>query len=76
MFLRLDFLCATLTSLSFVMPAIYDSLVHSQGLTPHRAWRVAYVAPFIIIVTLALAMLFLCEDTPTGNGLSGTTTTL
>lgn len=67
MFLRLDFLCATLTSLSFVMPAIYDSLVHSQGLTPHRAWRVAYVVPFIIIVTLALAMLFLCEDTPTGK---------
>ncbi|EAW22109.1 MFS transporter [Aspergillus fischeri NRRL 181] len=51
----------------FVMPAIYDSLVHSQGLTPHRAWRVAYVVPFIIIVTLALSMLFLCEDTPTGK---------
>jgi NNP family nitrate/nitrite transporter-like MFS transporter len=53
--------------ISFVMPAIYDSLVHSQGLTPHRAWRVAYVVPFIIIVTLALSMLFLCEDTPTGK---------
>jgi NNP family nitrate/nitrite transporter-like MFS transporter len=51
----------------FVMPAIYDSLVHSQGLTPHRAWRVAYVVPFIIIVALALSMLFLCEDTPTGK---------
>ncbi|KAF7122610.1 hypothetical protein CNMCM5793_000635 [Aspergillus hiratsukae] len=51
----------------FVMPAIYDSLVHSQGLTPHRAWRVAYVVPFIIIVVLALSMLFLCEDTPTGR---------
>ncbi|RHZ62509.1 hypothetical protein CDV55_105058 [Aspergillus turcosus] len=51
----------------FVMPAIYDSLVHSQGLTPHRAWRVAYVVPFIIIVALALSMLFLCDDTPTGK---------
>ncbi|KAL2840326.1 major facilitator superfamily domain-containing protein [Aspergillus pseudodeflectus] len=51
----------------FVMPAIYDSLVHSSGLTPHKAWRVAYVVPFIIIISLALAMLFTCPDTPTGK---------
>ncbi|KAL2834049.1 major facilitator superfamily domain-containing protein [Aspergillus pseudoustus] len=51
----------------FVMPAIYDSLVHGRGLTPHKAWRVAYVVPFIIIVSLALAMLFTCPDTPTGK---------
>ncbi|KAJ6145743.1 hypothetical protein N7470_009638 [Penicillium chermesinum] len=51
----------------FVMPAIYNSLVTSQGLTPHKAWRVAYVVPFIIITAVALAMLFLCEDTPTGK---------
>ena len=49
------------------MPAIYDSLVSSQGLTPHKAWRVAYIVPFIIITAIALAMLFLCEDTPTGK---------
>lgn len=59
--------CAKLTLSAFVMPAIYDFLVHSQGLTPHRAWRVAYVVPFIIIVELALSMLFLCDDTPTGR---------
>ena len=52
---------------SFVMPAIYDSLVASHGMTPHEAWRVAYVVPFIIITAVALAMLFLCEDTPTGK---------
>ncbi|ODM16746.1 Nitrate transporter [Aspergillus cristatus] len=51
----------------FVMPAVYDSLVHSQGLAPHEAWRVAYVIPFIIIVALALAMLFTCDDTPMGK---------
>ncbi|KAL4884506.1 major facilitator superfamily domain-containing protein [Aspergillus karnatakaensis] len=51
----------------FVMPAIYDSFVHDRGLTPHKAWRVAYVVPFIIIVSLALAMLFTCPDTPTGK---------
>ncbi|CAG8943572.1 unnamed protein product [Penicillium salamii] len=51
----------------FLMPAIYDSLVHSSGLSSHKAWRVAYVIPFIIITAVALSMLFLCEDTPTGK---------
>lgn len=49
------------------MPAIYDSLVHSRGLPSHKAWRIAYVVPFIIITVIALGMLFLCEDTPTGK---------
>ena len=49
------------------MPAIYDSLVESRGLSPHKAWRVAYIVPFIIITAIALCMLFLCEDTPTGK---------
>lgn len=49
------------------MPAIFDSLVHSQGLPAHKAWRIAYVVPFIIIVAVAMGMLFLCEDTPTGK---------
>lgn len=49
------------------MPAIFDSLVSAQGLSAHKAWRVAYVVPFIIIVVVALGMLFLCEDTPTGK---------
>ncbi|EAW07548.1 MFS transporter [Aspergillus clavatus NRRL 1] len=51
----------------FLMPAIFDSLVHSRGLAPHKAWRVAYVVPFCIIVVLALCMLLTCEDTPTGK---------
>ena len=49
------------------MPAIYDSLVHSRGLSSHKAWRVAYVIPFVIITFVAMCMLFLCEDTPTGK---------
>lgn len=49
------------------MPALYDSLIRYQGLTPHKAWRVAYVIPFIIITAVALAMLFTCQDTPTGK---------
>ncbi|KAJ5493935.1 Major facilitator superfamily domain general substrate transporter [Penicillium fimorum] len=51
----------------FLMPAIYDSLVHSRGLPSHKAWRIAYVIPFVIITAVALGMLFLCEDTPTGK---------
>ncbi|KAF8430396.1 major facilitator superfamily domain-containing protein [Tirmania nivea] len=51
----------------FVMPAIFDSLVHSQRLTPHVAWRVSFTVPAILITATALGMLFLCEDTPTGK---------
>ncbi|KAL2871765.1 MFS transporter [Aspergillus lucknowensis] len=50
----------------FVMPSIFDSLVHDQGLTDHKAWRVAYIVPFILIVAAAIGMLFACDDTPTG----------
>ncbi|KAK5082201.1 hypothetical protein LTR05_007344 [Lithohypha guttulata] len=51
----------------FAMPAIYDSLVQDRGLSSHVAWRVAFIVPFILIVTTALGMLFLCPDTPTGK---------
>ncbi|KAJ5135394.1 uncharacterized protein N7515_004672 [Penicillium bovifimosum] len=50
----------------FLMPAIYDSLV-DRNLPSHKAWRIAYIIPFIIITATALCMLFLCEDTPTGK---------
>jgi NNP family nitrate/nitrite transporter-like MFS transporter len=49
------------------MPAIFDSLVHSRGLTPHVAWRVSFIVPFIIITAAAISMLILCSDTPTGK---------
>lgn len=51
----------------FVMPAIFDSLVKSRGLTDHVAWRVSFIVPAILITTFALGMLFFCEDTPTGK---------
>jgi MFS transporter, NNP family, nitrate/nitrite transporter len=36
-------------------------------LTAHVAWRVSFVTvPFIIVMVLAMAILFLCPDTPTG----------
>jgi NNP family nitrate/nitrite transporter-like MFS transporter len=64
---ELIFYISSVTQFSFAMPAIYDSLVASQGLTPHKAWRVAYVVPFIIITAVALGMVFFCDDTPTGK---------
>lgn len=51
----------------FLMPAIFDSLVYSRGLSEHVAWRVAFIVPFICIVTVATALLILCPDTPTGK---------
>jgi MFS transporter, NNP family, nitrate/nitrite transporter len=51
----------------FVMPAIFDSLVAHNGLTPHVAWRVSFIVPFILIVSTAGLMLLLCPDTPTGK---------
>jgi len=51
----------------FVMPAIFDSLGAKQGLTPHVAWRVAFVVPFVLITGTALMMILTCSDTPTGS---------
>ena len=51
----------------FLMPAIFDSLVMSRGLSAHVAWRVAFIVPFIVIVSTAIAMLLTCPDTPTGK---------
>jgi NNP family nitrate/nitrite transporter-like MFS transporter len=49
------------------MPAIFDSLMNHQHLTAHAAWRVSFIVPFIIITTIALAIFFTGEDTPTGK---------
>lgn len=52
----------------FVMPAVFDSLVRDRGLTEAVAWRVSFVVlPFIIITAIAMGLLFLAEDTPTGK---------
>lgn len=50
----------------FVMPAIYDSLVR-DGLPPHKAWRVAFVVPGILIVSAAIGILICSPDCPTGK---------
>merc|ERR1711981_470464 len=50
----------------FAMPAIFNSPVQ-RGLTPHTAWRVAFVVPGILIVSTAALMLLLTDDCPTGK---------
>lgn len=49
------------------MPAIYDSLVKDRHLTPHVAWRVSFIVPFILITSVAIGLFVLCQDTPTGK---------
>ncbi|KAH7355483.1 high affinity nitrate transporter NrtB [Pyrenochaeta sp. MPI-SDFR-AT-0127] len=51
----------------FVMPAIYDSLKKDRGMSSHVAWRVSFIVPFILITSVAVGLLFLTEDTPTGK---------
>ncbi|OAK97339.1 nitrate transporter [Phaeosphaeriaceae sp. SRC1lsM3a] len=51
----------------FAMPAIYDSLRSKQHLTSHVAWRVSFIVPFILITAVALGLLLLTDDTPTGK---------
>jgi NNP family nitrate/nitrite transporter-like MFS transporter len=51
----------------FAMPAIYNSFVTQQGLTEHVAWRVSFVVPGILIVSVATLLILLCPDTPTGK---------
>lgn len=50
----------------FVMPAVYKALV-SDGLPSHKAWRVTFIVPGILIVFVAICLVLLCEDTPTGK---------
>ncbi|EEH46711.2 uncharacterized protein PADG_02809 [Paracoccidioides brasiliensis Pb18] len=51
----------------FVMPAIFNSLVKNRGLAAHKAWRLAYLVPFGVIVSVAIGMALTCDDTPTGK---------
>lgn len=49
------------------MPAVFDSLVAHQGLTPSKAWRVTFIVPLICLVVCGVGMLLLCPDSPMGD---------
>ena len=51
----------------YAMPAIFDSLMKHQHLTPHTAWRVTFIVPFFLILASAGLMIWTCPDTPTGS---------
>jgi NNP family nitrate/nitrite transporter-like MFS transporter len=50
----------------FVMPAVYNSLL-TNGLNRSKAWRVSFIVPGVLIVFVAMCLLLLCPDTPTGK---------
>lgn len=49
------------------MPAVFDSLVAHQGMSPSKAWRVTFIVPLICLIVCGLGMLFLCPDSPMGS---------
>ncbi|KAK3986762.1 putative nitrate transporter [Cladorrhinum sp. PSN332] len=51
----------------FIMPAVYDSLVHQWGYAPGKAWRITFVVPLVCLIACGLGLLFLCDDTPMGK---------
>ncbi|KAK4113376.1 nitrate transporter [Canariomyces notabilis] len=51
----------------FIMPAVYDSLVHRHGHTSGEAWRITFIVPLVCLITCGLGLLFLCDDTPMGK---------
>ncbi|KAK2591132.1 hypothetical protein QQS21_011170 [Conoideocrella luteorostrata] len=51
----------------FIMPAVFDSLVASQGMSASKAWRVTFIVPLICLIACSLGMVFLCSDTPVGK---------
>ncbi|KAM0332327.1 hypothetical protein ACHAQA_002604 [Verticillium albo-atrum] len=50
----------------FVMPAVFDAFV-DRGYKPGVAWRLTFIVPLICIITCGIALLLLCDDTPTGK---------
>ncbi|KAL2122876.1 hypothetical protein VTJ04DRAFT_3331 [Mycothermus thermophilus] len=49
-----------------IMPAVYDALV-AGGHTPSKAWRFTFLVPLAMVLTVAVALLVLCPDAPTGR---------
>ncbi|KAK4039899.1 major facilitator superfamily domain-containing protein [Parachaetomium inaequale] len=51
----------------FIMPAVFDSLVHRWGHTAGEAWRITFVVPLVCLIVCGVGLLVLCEDTPMGT---------
>lgn len=49
------------------MPAVFDSLVATQGMSDHKAWRVTFVVPLICLIACGVGMIILCPETPVGK---------
>ncbi|GAA5858828.1 hypothetical protein JCM8547_005004 [Rhodosporidiobolus lusitaniae] len=51
----------------FLMPAVFNSFRHLHDLTERVAWRLSFVVPCILLLSVGLAVLLLNDDTPTGK---------
>ena len=62
----ISFFLSQSNSVDIFLFSVFDSLVQRK-LTPHVAWRVTFViVPFVVVMTLAISILLLAPDTPTG----------
>ncbi|KAG9257927.1 high affinity nitrate transporter NrtB [Emericellopsis atlantica] len=50
-----------------IMPAVFDALVHTHGMSEHKAWRVTFVVPLICLIACGVSMFLLCPETPLGR---------
>ena len=48
-----------------IMPAVYDAFA-SRGHSVGQAWRLTFLVPLAMVIAVAVALLSLCPDTPTG----------
>lgn len=49
----------------FIMPAVYDSFV-ARGHHPTQAWRLTFIVPLVMVITVGALLLSCCPDSPTG----------
>lgn len=48
------------------MPAVYDSLMSTHNHDSRVAWRLSFVIPCVLLIIVAIACFFTCNDCPTG----------
>lgn len=51
----------------FVMPAVFDSILSHNGMTPGKAWRITFIVPLICLLACGIGMITTCQETPMGK---------
>ncbi|KAK4055169.1 hypothetical protein OIV83_000449 [Microbotryomycetes sp. JL201] len=50
----------------FLMPAVFESFLDHHNHDARVAWRLAFLVPTVLLLSVSAACWLLCEDTPTG----------